>query len=187
MTSSFFKMIIASLLTLVLFLPEGLVYSWLKLKQKEIRREVKHRIHAGLEKNDLLRLSFHVNDEKSAVSWVKKGEFSYKNSMFDVVFQETSADSIIYYCWEDYEENIIKKQLQKLSALAWENQPERRDGHKKVFDFYKQLFFQEPESISTFRYNPDSETITVMNYNYVSAFFYSESPPPELNLSSSLI
>jgi hypothetical protein len=180
MTSSLVKIIITVWLALVLFLPEGVVYTWLKMKQKEIRREVKMKIHSGLEKEDLIRFSFHIQHEKSAVTWIKKGEFSYKNNLFDVVFTETSVDSVIYYCWQDHEESAIKKELQKLSAMAWGNHPERRDGHKKAIDFYKQLFCEKfKTSVYTLRH-PEQIEIPIRNiHNYTSVFIYSESPPPE--------
>lgn len=181
MTTSFVKMILASWLILVIFLPEGLVYSWLKLKQKEIRREVKHRIHAGLEKKDLLRLSFHINDEKSAVSWIKKGEFSYRNSLFDVVYIETKTDTVIYYCWEDHEESKIKKELQKLSAMAWGKHPERRNGHKKMIDFYKQLYCQDSHVLASIKKSTSRPLKIILqdNNNLPSVFIPAENPPPE--------
>ncbi len=181
MTSSFAKIIMAAWLLMVLFLPEGLVYSWLKMKQKEIRREVKRKMHSELEKGDLIKLSFHKHLEKSNISWIKKGEFSYKNSLFDVVYVETTADSVIYFCWEDHEESKIKRELQKLSARAWGKHPERRDGHKKVIDFYKQLYFEDSHMLVFINYpTPTSlEIIAQHNNTLPSVFIPTKNPPPE--------
>lgn len=92
--------------------------SYLKWEKKIIKREIKHKIIAGIDKNELVKLEFGY-DELKNLRWEHSKEFEYNGEMYDIVETEIKKEKVIYYCWWDNEETKLNRQLNNLLNIAW--------------------------------------------------------------------
>lgn len=127
------------LLGLSINLPLLITKNYLELQRKTVRRAVKAKINEGLKDSELIRLAFEKSSFESKIIWHKADEFEYKNIMYDIVRQLPSQDSIIYMCWQDDDESIIKRKLNELSSLEWYKNRTKDKQKERQLEFYKNL------------------------------------------------
>lgn len=139
------KKIFGILLLFCLVAPTVFTYTWLKYQQKVVRKEVKHRIIAGLHRDDLVLLKFTEKEKKQKLVWKHSKEFCFDTQMYDVVETEKHGDTTYYFCWWDHNETRLSKQLEDMWQVAWRRNSQRRNSQKRIIKFYKSLFFQVSE------------------------------------------
>ncbi len=115
-----------------------------------VRKEIKRKIIAGIDKNELVLLKFSEKDKQNLLKWEHSKEFEYLGEMYDVVETNTVGDTTFYWCWWDYEETKLNKQLSKLVHAAWGENPLNRENNKRLFAFFKLLFYTDSENNSLF-------------------------------------
>lgn len=177
------KIVTVILLGLSINLPMLITKQYLELQRKAIRREVKAKINAGLKDSELIRLSFEKSAFESQVIRHKVDEFEYKDVMYDIVRQIPTQDSIIYMCWQDDDESIIKKKLNDISKQEWgKNRPKDKQKERQI-EFYKNLIIASIDHIHfeilgncTFGRNNICYTKHYTNLYNKNPF----GPPPEL-------
>lgn len=82
---------------------------YLSLWQINWRKQIRKELKAEVKKNYLIKLTFCKNDlqsKKITLQFIKKDEFRYNNSMYDVVDKLESNDSLTYVCFLDLKEMI---------------------------------------------------------------------------------
>ncbi|PTB91022.1 hypothetical protein C9994_16285, partial [Marivirga lumbricoides] len=104
-------------LFIILFAPGLITYSWLSHQKRAVKHEVKWKMIAGMDKNELVLLKF-TSEEAKVLKWEHAKEFEYQNEMYDVVEQQTIGDTTYYWCWWDHEETALNKQLSLLVVKA---------------------------------------------------------------------
>ncbi len=179
--SSYLKIICLVLLAISINLPAFIVSKYLKVHQKSIRKEVKAKINAGLKDHELVRLSFAKSRVSSQIVWHKPYEFEYESIMYDVVRYSESSDSIIYMCWEDNDESLIKQKLIQLSNLEWSKDPKKDKQKERRFDYYKNLICSSITEL-TYCVTQVDKTLSFIAYeSYYLSFLYTHEfgPPPE--------
>lgn len=155
--------------------PLAVSFSFLHFQKQLIRKEVKKQLIAGIEKEELVLLTFTEKDSKSLLKWKHSKEFEYKNRMYDVVYQEVKGDIIYYWCWDDDDETLINSNLDNLL----QNDAKAKDNKERIVHFFKSLFFSEPQKIA---FNTtDVEKLHCLYINNFKSIYLFQSTPPPIN------
>lgn len=171
------KNFISILLLSCLVLPFVGTVTFLNYHKKKVRRQIKHEIIAGIDKNELILLSFTKKEAKQ-LKWKHSKEFEYKNSMYDIVEADTTNNIITYWCWWDYKETKLNKQLTKLLAQFLGNDSKNKETKTRFAQFYHSLYqiknIPWKANLTTTEINNN----TVYCFNYTSLHFPPLTPPP---------
>lgn len=164
----------------LLIAPVTVSFVLLKYQKKQVKREIKWKMIAGLDKKELVLLKFTEEEKNAQLRWEHSREFEYKGEMYDIVEATVIGDTTYYRCWRDHEETKLNKQLNQLVAFAWGNNPKNHEKHNRLLKFFKLFYFSE----TTERKNIADEELTVKKI-FRQKFYSSEllsppSPPPEL-------
>lgn len=152
--------------------------SYLNYQKKKIKRQIKHDIIAGIDKDELVLFSFTLEETQSKLKWKHAKEFEYNGSMYDIVDTDTSNNIITFWCWWDYKETKLNKQLTKLLAQFLGNDTHNKETKSQLRNFLDTLFYLKNEpwkaSINT------TKKLQLYSYinNYSSLKIASSSPPP---------
>lgn len=103
-----------------------------------IRKEVKERIIAGMDKEDLTTFRLSIEDAER-LHWHHDREFEYLGEMYDVVSRTETTDSVILTCWWDRAESEVHRQLDLLMANTAGDHPDRDRCLGQFFDFSKNI------------------------------------------------
>ena len=163
--------------------PITTAYFVLKNQQKKVRREVKWKLIEGIDRSELVLFKFTEEDKETKLNWKHSKEFEYKGEMYDIAETEFHGDTTYYWCWWDYEETALNKQLDKLFAYALGNTPSHKQNQEKIIQIYKSLYFNEEELLSNSKIEFDLEASLVYNYqrNFQNWVQSPDSPPPQLS------
>jgi hypothetical protein len=169
------------LLFLCFVAPLASTFIFLSIQKKQVKKEIKWKIIAGIEKEELVLLKFTEAEKLTQLKWKHSKEFEYKGEMYDIVETSIKGDTIYYWCWWDFEETKLNKQLDNLVSLAFGNNPKKQENQQRLQQFFKSLYFSESiekHSIACFHLNK-------LHYNY-SEFYqtivYSPPiPPPKIS------
>ncbi len=111
-----------------------------------MKREVKWKMIAGLDKEELVLLKFTAKESKTELRWEHSREFEYKGQMYDIVEKSIQGGTIFYWCWWDHEETKLNKQLDGLLANVLGNNPQRQEKKSQLADFFKKLFHENQKT-----------------------------------------
>ncbi len=159
--------------------PAAVTYIWLQHRKAVVRKEVKWKMIAGIDKSQLVFFTFSQKESQTKLIWKHSKEFEFNGEMYDVVKKITSTDSIQYWCWLDHEETKLSKQLSKLLVGAYQSDVPLKQKKQEIVSFYKSLFYSE-----IFSWNPifisfrNSYTIC-FNNNYKIITININPPPPK--------
>jgi hypothetical protein len=128
------------LLLLCLWAPFVDTYSRLKYEKKQVKREIKKKIIAGLDKSELALVKVSKLTSKTALNWKHAHEFEYQGQMYDVVEVQQVGDSTYYWCWWDAAETQLNRQLSQLVANALGNNPQHRETQNRLIRFVQHLY-----------------------------------------------
>jgi hypothetical protein len=174
------KKIIAILLLFSLLAPVAGLYLWLRYEKKQVKEEVKQAILSGLEKDQLVCLTFPVEEVERMIEWENEYEFEYRGEMYDVVETEYSGIMISYWCWHDSKETRLKDQIEDLLAGGSDDAPVTKDKQIKLLQFYKTLYptiTGQIEPIHPIISNIEGDQI---RKHWKSPFISPPVPPPEI-------
>ncbi|WP_305983003.1 hypothetical protein [Roseivirga thermotolerans] len=119
--------------------PLGLSYAMLKLKQWKLREDIEHQILLGVDKGELIQLTFTA-EQAATLKWEHEREFEYQGQSYDVVEKEEFDGKIIYHVWWDKAETKIKYQLDRLVAMAMKHDPDQQHNQVQIERFLKGLY-----------------------------------------------
>jgi len=172
------KKITSILLLLCLTLPFAGTVSWLNYQKKKVKRQIKHEIIAGIDKSELIQFTFTKTQVEEELNWKHSKEFEYKNSMYDIVEADTVSNTITYWCWWDYKETKLNKQLSKLLAQFLGNDTQNKETKTHFAQFLQSLFHTPLDEWKT-NIKP-TRTKHKSNYliAYTSLHFPPTTPPP---------
>jgi hypothetical protein len=179
--SALAKQVVAVLLLLCMVLPFLGAYTWLKYQQRQVKREVKHRIIDGLDRSELTLVVMTKAQAEAELNWEHEKEFEYLGEMYDVVAVEVRGDTIRYWCWWDKEETALNRRLQTLVAQNIGQQPQQNNNKDRLTTFFKTPWhFAEtacsipPLATSNWKFS-QWESLYLFRYQEVP------SPPPKLS------
>lgn len=136
---------------------------------------------AGVEKDELVLFKFTETEKQNDLRWEHSKEFEYKGEMYDIVETQFHGDTTYYWCWWDYEETKLNKQLDGLLAFAYKKDTRTNSKNQKfVQSFYKSLFFSKSKIPLTFNEENLALICTFSGDFFKSHLQAPPVPPPEL-------
>lgn len=154
----------------------------LQLQQKQVRREMKRLIRAGLPEEKLRRFEFVDVDRLvggERVEWIEPHEFRHREVMYDIARTQHEDGRTVQYCVRDDAETAVYAQLDRLAREETNQNPERRRQSTRLM---QQL--QLPALVAD-TYVPVAEMAPVRRWDVSPAAqtlrgeFSPPTPPPE--------
>lgn len=145
-----------------------------KVKQLQVRHEIKQKIKAGVDEKDLhlIKIPLVLEKERNDIfKRIDSKEFRYKGNMYDIVKQEKHESETWYYCIADEEEEELFAQLDELV----EKEINDKQGKEKQQNFPTNtvnLFFSDSPSYWS---QVIIQTTTIFSYSFGLKTW--ESPP----------
>ena len=164
----------------MLIAPAVVTYSWLQQRKRVVKKEVKWKMIVGIDKSELVLLKFSKAEMASKLKWKHAKEFEFNNQMYDIVDKVVSKDSIQYWCWWDFKETKLNKQLDDLLVGVYENDSESEEKQNLVYKFYKSVYFQPVFSWFPFIDKNRPTKVNVYAGFYQSKSLIVDSPPPNI-------
>ena len=162
-----------------MIVPAVVTYTWLQKHKRSVKREVKWKMIAGIDKNELVFFTFSNKDIQTKLRWEHAKEFEYKNQMYDVVEKSISKDSTQLWCWWDYKETKLNKQLDQLLVSVFQNDSKSKEKQDQVFKFYKMVYLPSEFNWKPFLENSFCKTSTCKEVFYKSIPSLISLPPPK--------
>lgn len=172
------KKVLSIVLLLSLILPFVGTVSWLNYQKKIVRRQIKHEIIAGIERSELVNLTFTLEETQSQLNWKHSKEFEYNNNMYDIVEADTIGNVVTYWCWWDYEETKLNKELTVLLAQFLGNDTQNKETKTRFAQFYKSLYLIGVKPWEAIDKEITTAKTVVYDINYTSIYFPPLTPPP---------
>lgn len=172
------KKAISIILLLSLVLPFVGTVSWLNYQKKKVKRHIKHEIIAGIDKSELVLFTFTKAQIENELNWKHSKEFEYNNSMYDIVEADTSNNTYTYWCWWDYKETKLNKQLSKLLAQFLGNDTQNKETKTRFAQFYQSLFQLKNTPWKANLIATKLNNNIAYSFNYTSLQFPPPTPPP---------
>ncbi|HEY9082146.1 MAG TPA: hypothetical protein VIN73_02345 [Vicingaceae bacterium] len=117
------------------------------MERKAIKKSIKHKIIAGIEKEELVLLVFDKDEVDQQVKWKHSKEFQYKGEMFDIVEKEIIGNEIYYWVWWDKEETVLNQKLANLVRQSFAQNPYQNNKNQIITQFFKTLYFSAKTSV----------------------------------------
>jgi len=173
------RSVLAPLLILLLVAAPALSYLFFSLQKQQLKRSLKHELIARTDKSELSRIAIHITD-LSQLKWEHSKEFEFKGWMYDVVEKELKYDSIIFWCWWDYEETELNKRLQESLIVLLQQNQQRKQKELQLEQYFKTLYFSE--NSFSYSFNKGYLIFPLFNEIPISGFLEPVSPPPKVCL-----
>ena len=161
-----------------MIVPFAGTYILYKHQKRLIRKEIKHKIIAGIDKSELVLINVHNSKIEIDLEWEHSKEFEYKGEMYDVVSRETSGDTTSFWCWWDYDETSLNKQLTASLSKALGHDTKTKNTQNRLQNFLKALYFED-NSKSDFNSFKENEHNSQYLANYFERYSSPAKPPPE--------
>jgi hypothetical protein len=155
-------------------------FTCLHYQKSLVRKEVKHQMIAGMDKDELVLLKFTKEESQTKLRWEHSKEFEYNSQMYDIAEKEIKGDTIYYWCWWDHEETRLNRQLDDLVANVLGNNPQKRERQEKLVEFYKKLYWKS-YSDSLALTEQISINYPIYKENYSSIYHTIPDPPPRFS------
>lgn len=162
------------LLILCFAAPAVTHYFFLNYQKEKVREDVKWKIIAGIDKEELVLLKFSKSDINNQLIWMDSTEFVFEGKYYDIVEINSKEDSISFSCWQDNEETAYAHQMNELVLQAMEKNSANQENQKNLQSFYKSLYFIENTNFEPTTFN-DSKILPHHRFKNFQSF--SESPP----------
>lgn len=172
------KKLISTFLLICLIIPFVGTVSWLNHHKKMVRRQVKHLIIAGIDKNELVIFSFTFEETKTQLNWKHTKEFEYKNQMYDIVEVDTTENTINYWCWWDNKETKLNKQLNSLLTIFLGNDTQNKETKTRFANFYKTLCYASPTQWKALSVEPNTSLNICYFVDDTTLQIQPPTPPP---------
>ncbi len=160
--------------------PLATTYFFLKYHKKQVKREIKRKIIAGIDKEELVLLKI-TEKEKGLLRWEHSKEFEYRGEMYDVVECSIVGDTTYYRVWWDHKETKLNRQLQELVSTAMGKNQKKQENQNRLLSFFKSLYFAEATDLQFY-----NDTKLNRKFWFRLDFYWSFShsppvPPPEIS------
>jgi hypothetical protein len=165
------------ILLIMIFLFQAMgAFLLFKLRQNEVKQEIKSRIKAGVPEAELTVFKF--NDQQiSQLRWEDEHEFILDGQMYDIVKTHYVEGGVIFHCLHDKQETALFKNLNKLVANKLGSDQNRNNGSNQA---PVNWYFVENKSTLQALF-PSSTTVNKpYGFSFDDPFIQPSSPPPQL-------
>jgi hypothetical protein len=152
-----------------------------KIRQYEIRREIKQRIKAGIPETELAlhkipnTLEIKTN---SAFQRIDEREFRYDGVIYDVVRQEIHGDTTWYYCLRDEDETRLFANIDELVQQDMAGNPQHRKQVDELLRILDVLYCRH-QAESFFIFSSEQKAAAFFFFSLKTWDFPPSTPPPE--------
>jgi hypothetical protein len=168
------------LLIILLVVPVATTYVFLRYQKKQVKREIKWKMIAGIDKEELVLLKI-TEKEKGLLCWEHSKEFEYLGEMYDVVESNIVGDTTFYRVWWDHKETKLNRQLQELVSMAMGKNQKKQENQKRLLSFFKSLYFAEATDLQNYNDTKLNRKFW-FRPNFYQSFTHSPPvPPPEIS------
>ncbi len=167
-----------------LITPVILSFGGLYLQKLKAREEIRERILAGMDRKDLVLLSFPEGPQ-SEIHWKHQKEFEYHGEYYDVVKRETRNGRVHYWCWPDNKETEINKRLNSLLADALGNGPFNPEHQARLIRFIKSLYLSGGNPSQALA-SKNNKPLSHRGFLYATVFLSPATPPPKSVFASAI-
>jgi hypothetical protein len=134
------KRLLAVALVALFFVPLVGTLLFYHYRVWEIRKHVKQHLIAVTSTDELVLIKLTRPEAQTLLRWEHPAEFEYQGQMYDVVKKESRDDTLYFWCWWDYEETSLNKQLTHLVAMAMGSDHTSRQYQNMLEKFFNSLF-----------------------------------------------
>ena len=156
-------------------------FTWLHYKKTIVKKEVKRRIDAGMDKDYLVLLKFSKEEAQAKLRWEHSQEFEYNHQMYDVVKTMIGDDAIYYWCWRDDEETTLNRKLEKLADKALGKSTKSMANLTLLISYFKSLYCTFSSRWSVPRPGLMGKQFFIFCCLYPSIYIQPPTPPPRLS------
>jgi hypothetical protein len=176
-----FKNIVTGLLLCcVLIDPVVATFTWLHCQKTIVKKEINRQIIAGIERDNLVLLQFSKEESQTKLRWEHPEEFEYNRQMYDVVKVMNLGETVYYWCLLDHKETKLNRQLEKLTAQTFRNDPKIKGKNGLLISFFKSLYspvFKDWNGLMSLSLGMPFRSFL---YSYASITIQPPTPPPQL-------
>lgn len=163
-----------------LIAPLAGTYTWLHYEKWQVRKEIKKRLIAGIDRSELALIKLGRQEVETALHWEHEHEFEYAGHLYDVVETRMQNDTFLYWCWPDGAETLLNKKLDRLLAGALDYDPQHRETERQIVQFFKSLYFVE-NCLPAVIFYPGYVARPSTGFLFPSCFNNTpQTPPPEM-------
>jgi hypothetical protein len=155
-------------------------YLALRYQQKLVRREIKRRMMAGIDKAALVKLQLSEGGQQR-LRWVHAREFEYEGEMYDIVYSEQAGDTTTYWLWWDHEETRLNRQLDRWAAVALAHSPGQQEKQAQLSLFLKTLICPPPPATAALAPLPAAAALPPAREARSRMAGPPPAPPPEVS------
>ncbi len=166
-------------LLFILLVPAVATYTWLQQYKRAVKKEMKWKMIAEIDKKELVYFEFSSRDINTKIRWEHTKEFEYNNQMYDVVYKKIIDGKTQFWCWLDSDETILNQRLQKLLASVFNHDTKSKDKENKVFSFYKTLYFHDTCEWKPIFFYDSKPNFTFLELVFTPLFYSILGPPPK--------
>jgi hypothetical protein len=135
------KTFLAILLMLTFLLPFVGRYASIEYQAYKTKKEVKHKLLAGIDCKELVSLTISKQDAADKLNWHHHKEFEYQGQMYDIVYADSIGnDTIQYWLYWDNDETKLNRQLASLVANVLGHDPIQQERNAQFNNFTKDIF-----------------------------------------------
>lgn len=145
-----------------------------------VKKNIKRKMIAGIDKEELVLLKFTKAEAERELEWEHSKEFEYKREMYDIVESQTTSDSVLYWCWWDYEETNLNLALSDLVEKNLGKDSKRSQKRQQLLDFYKNMNTLESSFRISFHVQQNQVLNTYYQFYWNSKYQTPLVPPPQL-------
>jgi hypothetical protein len=174
-----FKQLFSILLISTLIGPFLGITLYLKHEKRMLKREIKHRIIEGIDKSELVELTFTDLEAETQLRWEHSKEFEYNGEMYDVVESKSDNGKITYWCWWDNEETSLNKQLNKLLARALNDQTPSKNSSNAHSWLNLVFLIPDQAELDHFTFMKRITSIFSFQNDILDIFNSGDFPPPK--------
>ena len=148
------------------------------MEKYAIKKEVKWKMIAGIDKEELVLLTFSREETETKLNWKHSREFEYNGEMYDIVETLEQNDSIAYWCWWDHEETKLNRQLSDLIDQTAGQSQQNKQNKQHLFQFLNSIYFTEVNDWEFYDSSGHPSHHSVYLNLYSSLHFPPSTPPP---------
>lgn len=146
------KKLLSISLLIVIAIATIFPFAYLKMERKAIKKSIKHKIIAGIDREELVLLVFDKDKIDQLVIWKHSKEFQYKGEMYDIVEEQSIDNKIHYWVWWDKEETALNKKLANLVRQNFSQNPYQNNKDLVINHFIKTLYFSAKHPLQLTRF-----------------------------------
>lgn len=169
----------AYILLFLWLIPSLAIWGCLHYQREVWREEVKHQLLAGIDRQELVLLSFSTEEARQQIRWEEDREFEYQGRWYDVVEAQAQGDSLHYWCWLDQEETDLSHKIQQALRSNAHPNPEQATQEEAFLQFLKQLWLASSQASPIAAWRPSHPIRPVVHARLSCHFISPPAPPPK--------